>query len=229
MRKIIITSESKQSIKKSRKRKYPFVVVNTDKFHGKYVKELAREVKEYNELTKLPGTLKLKHIQQNQIIVFGDVKCGKYSYRVVNEQQTQDNLNFIDERKLKVFNLVEDFDEIIDQLEKYVEKNNTYYKPPIRNWLSDRFCKPTLRKRPIYNKPREVIIEVEIPRYKTYVPKKKKPVLFYEDVKVHHNWVRVGWNQFDIKQNDNCERYIKTPQGKFYVEEDSYGQGYLVV
>lgn len=230
MNKIIIQSQS-SNIKKSKKRKYPFVVVNKDKFHGKYVKALTREVKKYDELSKLPGTLKLKHIHPYQIIVFGDVKCGKHGYRVVSEQQTQEALDFIDKRKVKVYDLVEDFDKIIERLETYVEKNTVYHRPTrTRNWLTDYFCKPTLRRRPRYNKPREIIVEIETPRnYYDYTPKRRKPILFYEDVKVHHNWVRIGWNQYDIKKNDTCDRYIKTKQGKFFIEEDCCGQGYLVV
>jgi hypothetical protein len=133
-------------------------------------------------------------------------------------------LNALMGRDVKVYDLVEDYDRIIRRLVTYCKNNGI--------------------KRKCLYRDDDINIRVKLvtdePKKKCFCPCKKaekvlvnvyrKPDLKVEKITVHANWVKIGYNQYDIFVDLLGNEFIELEDGdKLFVKEDRFGRRYLAV
>lgn len=211
----IIPSEFKSNAKKVKK-ELPFVVLNSDNDYGFYVKRLVRELQRY-DLIEQPKVLRkksLKNIESGDIIVFGDnLGSIDYDYRVETNAR---NLDHLDGRTFKAYDLINDFDKVIKRLRKYVAENSEEHL----------LVKDNDDSVSVTNIEVEVNVSAKRPKYVTPVALLLNKVS-EEKVTIFDNWVKIGYNQYDIYVDLFGREFIYVDGRKFQIEEDRLGRKYL--
>jgi hypothetical protein len=215
-------------------KKNPFIIVNTDSNRGLYLKKFVQELKKYRNLVQAPDDVDLRDLDFGELIVFGDGQ--KYDYRVEMEYYL---LNTLVGKNVKVFDLVDDYDSIVRRLQRYCENNN------IRRIArqSEDVCKVKInitvteedapKKKtswcPFFQEKKDVKKKsVKYPKALVNVYEQEKPAEILEKVTVHSNWVKIGWNSYDIYLDRWNNEFISLEDGtKFFVKTDRFGKRYL--
>ena len=232
-------SETFQSIallpKEAKEKKNPFIIINTDDDRGLYIKALEKEISKYKGLKSNDREERFHDIQTNNLIVFGDIT--KFDYRV--EKMNYITLASLAGKDAKVYDVVSDFPKIVRRLATYCKNNEIKRKMAYRDELYQRFLGIELgvfvpeepKKKfvcPLLQQKEELVCVRRPIQKRTLVNVCSKPDLRVEKVTVHANWVKIGWNQYDIWV-DLCGReFIELEDGeRFYVKTDRYGRRYL--
>lgn len=208
--------------KEVKAKKNPFIIVNTDNDHGLYVKKLEKELDKYKNLK---GYTDLLDIETNNLIIFGD--DDKFDYRVETNYVTLTSLTGKD---VRVYDIVNDFDRIIRRLGTYCKNNGIKHKAAYRDDLV-----VNLRVNVVEDKPRNFTCPLlhglgihTVPAKKTLVNVYSKPNVTAEKITVFANWVKIGWNQYDIYVDMCGNEFITLEDGeKLFVKEDRFGRRYL--
>lgn len=223
---IILPVEAK--IKKS-----PFVIVNTDNDRGLYIKNLEKEISKYKGLVSADGEKLFHDIETSNLIVFGD--SPNFDYRTEMNTIT---LNSLMGRNVKVYDIVEDYSSIVRRLATYCKGNGIKRKYAYRDedvtvrvnlvveeptWTSrirQQACECPLLEAKRFVSARPVT--------KTLVNVYSKPDVSVEKITVHHNWVKIGYNQYDIFVDLFGGEFIILEDGqKMFVKTDRFGKRYL--
>ena len=196
----------------------PFVVLNSDADYGFYVARLAKEINKLG-LTEQPKVLRcksLKNIEEGNLIVFGDtIGSVDYDYRVETDSRKLDHL---DGRKFKAYDLKSDFDKVIKRLKKYSSENSEDYLLVVED---DDNSEVSVN---------EININVNLHNKR---PLSVTPISFIheaiseEKVHIFDNWVKIGYNQFDIYVDWFGKEFIYVDGNKFWIKEDRHGRKYL--
>jgi len=200
-------------------KKYKFAIYIDE--HGRerlHLKKLISLLEDEYPFLKQKGCLgrnkSILKAKAKEIIVFGSSKRNDFS---VVDAETYDALT--EDRRFPIVNLQGDFKKVKKYLKRYAENNysNKFtscycYKYDVVD--EDYFCTPTTYS-----------VVVETPPVK----KKRKAALGLDKVSVHHNFVKVGWDLFDIYVTKFKEEYVKVDGNIYWIERDSYGNGKLVV
>jgi len=209
-----------------KEKKSPFIIVNTDCDRGLYIKKLELEIAKYKGLKSADGETKFHGISTSELIVFGDNL--NYDYRVDMNYLI---LNTLKGRDVQVFDLVDDYSKIVKKLANYCTGNGIKRKAAYREFdLNLRFniglaeepkksCCPFFRSKHETPKVERALVNIyadETPSWKV------------EDVTVHTNWVKIGYNSYDILVNLYGEEFILLEDGqKMFVKTDRFGRRYL--
>jgi len=209
---------------KQTKKENAFVILNSDNDYGFYIQRLVRELKKYPELIEIPKVLRkanLRNIETGNLIVFGDATGStNFDYRVVRDARELDHL---DGRRFKAYDIINDFDKIVKKVRAYADDNidneNDYefsdYDVFVKNRKKDR--------KPKTCRTVEINIDCNIgqrtPKYKTHS--------FEENYTIFDNWVKVGYNQYDIYVDLFGNQFIYINGAKLFVNKDRYGKRYL--
>lgn len=206
----------KNKQKKQLNKKLPFVVLNTDDDYGLYVRRLVEEIKRL-DLVQQPKVLRkksIKNIERMDLIVFGDAKGNlDYDYRVETNAEALDHL---DGRIFKVYDITTDFHKVIKRLRSYASENEGNEEVVI---VKERSVPVT-----------EIDIDVTIHERK---PRKQIPILLIknkvkeEKVTIFDNWVKVGYNQYDIYVDLNGRERVYIDGVRYFIEQDHFGRKYL--
>jgi hypothetical protein len=213
-------------------KKNPFIIVNTDDDHGLYVKKLEKEFAKYKGLEIADGETGLHGIETGNLIVFGDSR--KFDYRIEMNYVTLASLTGKD---VKVYDIINDYDKIVRRLATYCKNNGIKRKANYRNdCLVDLKVtlieeKPTKKVCPLLNNVLGRNLKLYTPKVeKTLVNiySKQKPDVTVEQVTVHSDWVKIGWNQYDIYVDMLGNELITLEDGeRLYVKTDRFGRRYL--
>lgn len=206
---------------KTTSKEKPFVILNTDLDNGLYIRRLVEQIKNYEVLNEQPKVLRkrsLKNIKTGDLILFGDMLGSvNYDYRVETDAKSLDH---IDGRRFKVYDLITDFTKVIKRLEKYVEEN--YLSGKVLDIFEDEedvkvtninINVNTLNRRPSYVTPIAIL----------------KPVVKEEKVTIFDNWVKIGYNQYDIMCNLFGDEFIYVSGNKYFIKSDRFGRKYLTL
>jgi len=212
-----------------KEKKYPFIIVNTDNDRGLYVRKLELELTKYKGLQQAGRSDSGFHgIKTNDLIVFGD--SLKYDYRIEMNYVTL--VPIAGRRKVRVFDLVDDFDRITKRLATYCKNNGIRVRNAYRDDVQVNLNITVVDT----EKPRKVSECPLLRRFqketkKTLVSVYDRPNLTAEKITVHANWVKIGWNQYDIYVDTwGGKEFIVLEDGeKLFVKEDRYGRRYLDV
>jgi hypothetical protein len=178
----------------------PFAVLITDTGESKlYIKKFKRL------LTKYPGLLEassrfrrksLKNAEYLDLIVFGN--NSSFDYIVLENE-----LEMLKIQTRKIYQLVEDYDQVVKALEEYVEKNNI-------------------------RKEEDVDIEINLNITIEEAPVKPKKVATYEVVDIFDTFVRVGWDIYEIYVDTYTgKELVKIGNKVFQIKKNLFGQKYL--
>ena len=209
-------------------KKNPFVIVNTDNNRGLYVKKLEQEIAKYKNLSSENGETKFHDIQTSNLIVFGD--SPKFDYRTEMNYIT---LNSLVGKDVKVFDLVDDYSSIVRRLATYCKNNGVKRLVKYRDDEDSLTIRINIRE----EEPKKKVIcpcvfgRCAAPKAeKTLVNVYSKPDVKVEKITVHSNWVKVGYNQYDIYVDLFGSEFIVLEDGdKLFVKEDRFGRRYLAV
>jgi len=211
----IIPCLSSNNKSKKVKKEKSFVVLNSDNNDGFYVRRLTKEINRFGlkEQPKILRKRSLKNIYKGDLIVFGDCNGTiDYDYRV---ETNVDNLDHLDGRQFKAYDLINDFDKILKRLGKYVAANDERYIA-----VDDE------------DEPRVTEINVDVTVSKKH-PKSYVPLAILlndvceEKVTIFDNWVKVGYNQYDIYVDFFGNEFVYIGGNKYFVKEDLWGRKYL--
>jgi len=223
-------------------KKKPFIVVNTDYNYGLFVKTLVSRAKELG-LAAQSGLFQQKaisSIKTNELIVFGDASlfCN-FDYRVETDIQS---IASLDSRKWKVYDLTTEFDKVLRRLEDYAKANKKVCNntPTIEIEISVERAVRAPKTSPCPKAACPFLQGLCIPRATTGIKKSDynrfqdfvsfttpKPAQI-KDVAVHHNWVKIGYDQYDIILDAYGREHIVHESGTFFIKEDRFGRRYLV-
>lgn len=205
-------------------KKNPFIIVNTDNDRGLYIKKLEQEIAKYKNLRSSDGETKFHDIESSNLIVFGDNL--KFDYRIEMNYVT---LNSLMGRDVKVYDIVEDYSKIVRRLATYCKNNGV-----------KRLCKYrdedfNIRLNLVVEEPKKKVICplaygccVAPATQKTLVNVYSKPDVKVEKITVHANWVKIGYNQYDIYVDLFGREFITLEDGdKLFVNTDRFGRRFL--
>lgn len=177
---------------------------------------LEEDYPELKQASRVVTKKRLSAAKKGDYIIFGFSK--KYDFRVVSEDQWEE---YSVHRRTPVAKLDEEWEEVLDLLDIYVEAN--YYPEEDR-----RCCESVV----VYNDvDYDNIFVVRQPkkssskRQKIYIDKGNN----LEKAKVFHTFVKVGWDVFDIWLNGDGEEYVKIDGNVYWIDRDSNGNGKLSV
>jgi hypothetical protein len=215
----IIPSCACKSTGKKTQKEGAFVVLNSDNDYGFYVKRLAREVEALglSEIPKILRRTSLKNIETGNLIVFGDATGSvDYDFRVEADAH---NLDHLDGRRFKAYDIINDFDKIIKRLKTYSSVNEDEVDYVVVEERKAPKCKTI-----------DVVINANVyakrPKYQVNIAV-LRPKLSEQKVTVFDNWVKVGYNQYDIYCNLFGDKFIYVEGVKFFIHKDRYGNEYL--
>lgn len=201
------------------------------------VDEFGKDKKTLKKLTRLLGeeypflkqasryitTKRINGAKKDDVIVFGSSR--KYDVKVVSYEEWED---IVDGRRFKLVELKKQWSKVKRYLDQYAQANhlNEY------NDYEDHYCY-TYDLNPDWDF-NDLYIVQSSPKKKNKVvrttsKKKTRNSLQLEEVKVHHNFVRVGWDIYDIMLNRQGEEYVKINKKTYWVDRDSAGNGKLSV
>ena len=205
-----------------KEKRNPFIIVNTDNNRGLYVRKLEQEIAKYKNL-KSQTRDKLRDIETTNLIVFGD--SPNFDYRIDMNYFTIASLS--GKKDLKVYDLVDDFDRIVRRLSTYCSNNGikkTSYAPATRySCVCVEEPKPAPVRCPLF-RGQYTAPAVE----RTLVSVYAKPNVSVEKITVHSNWVKIGYNSYDIYVDLLGNEVIFLEDGeKMYVKTDRFGRRYL--
>jgi len=234
-------------------RKSSFVIINTDGSNGYYVKALIKELKKYPFLRKEFGA-SIKQMQAMDVIVFGSSK--KFDYYVEKDIDVLDRLDGRKFKAYDLINDFTYILKAIERyiVKNYVnDYNNNYDFEESRHLgLLGNYSIPRIKQQPICRiqpikqkhifvgdifeeeDDREVIVNVNLNQggQQRLVKKQHsdRPVQYntcYDKVTVHNNWVKIGYNQYDIYRDEYYNEYVNINGDTIPVKEDRYGKKYL--
>jgi len=234
-----------QNTNKSEKKK-GLVILNTDLLgYGLYVRKLVKLAKELG-LTQQASTFRQKsiiNIVAGELIVFGDCsKFDSFDYRV----ETDTNIvQQYDGRKFQLFDLVEDWNKIVKRLIIYAKANETSPYGGSSIEVEVKITRPRSTPKPnitcvgrgIPFGPRPPIggiIAVRRPATPSIVPLVRTliaaaPAVCAQEVTVHHNWVKIGYNQYDIYYDFCGNEFIRLGGKRVFIKEDIFGRRTLAL
>ena len=164
----------------------------------------------------------LRNIETGNLIVFGDA-TGKvdYDYRVVRNAHELDHL---DGRRFKAYDIINDFDKIIKKLKAYAYDNiDNDYCFSDYDIIVERERKPKTRNIEINI---DCNVKRRTPRHVTNLSLLRAEA-GDEKVTIFDNWVKVGYNQYDVYVDLFGREIVYIHGAKFFIEEDRLGRKYL--
>jgi len=237
------------SLRSPRKKKKPFVVINTTKVEDGntfLLTLLKRHIKEFG-LEQAPGHLRsssLKKIQHGDIIIFGDTRYEEdYDYIV------EDDVNIVDEidgRRFEVYDILIDFERILARLTDFVSYNQVdyvpdycYSRPAYHSYCTPRYYKPRKIRKPKKTvRVRVNFNDLHCDDESCYVKKKdysfRSPVCSsytpsYLGYDINADFVVMGMEQYEIKKHRlTGNEFIQLKNGdKLRIKRNRYGKKYL--
>ena len=204
-------------------KKYGFGIVNSE--HGysqKYLKALVAEIKRYPWLEQQAKGLRYTNSITRAVlgdgIIFGDAPRNfSYDYRVV------DHLTDLQVPGTRIYDLVKDFRKILNALKKYYNAN---YAGVSRHAAS--CCNPLglkdIFKHPTYKRSSgvgQVKVNLNVNVNRAPIKKKKANV---SKVRIFNNFVKVGFDQFDIfLTGKKHKEFVIIDNQKFWIKADVLG------
>jgi hypothetical protein len=213
---IVIAEDVHKKRQSTTRKKHGFGVVVTELGNSmKYLKSLQREIRKYPLLLEQSqewwGGKKVSKAAFNDAIIFGDAPQNfTYDYRLGTLQDVQES------GVTRIYDLVVDFQRIQSALKKYYTANygGDYFFPQHHFPC----CRPPRKKRTSSTSVR-MTTTVNINRP---VQKRKKSKL--DKVSVFNNYVKVGFNQYDIFLTSRKRKEFVIIDGhKFWVKADVLG------
>jgi tRNA splicing endonuclease len=225
-----VAVDDRKSRKSVSKKANSFVVLNSDNDYGFYVKRLVRELDKYAELREVPKSFRkksIKEIKTGDVIVFGDAFGDvDYDYRVANNVE---ELNCLDGRAYKSYDMLNDFGKIISKIKGYAEGNKR--KSTEEYLIVEEEIKNKKRNNMRVSSAINIVLGDKVykkakKRYVTPIAV-LRPEIQERKVTIFDNWVKVGYNQYDIFCNLRGEEFVYIDGAKFTIHTDRYGKKYL--
>jgi len=149
----------------------------------------------------------------SDVIIFGTHK--KFDYTTVSRSEFEEDYSSLD-----VYGLQSEFAEVKRMIKKYIRDRKGYV-------LDRCFTKKSVCYEDYYND--DYLIVVDVPKKKKTKTIKKPRNLQLEEVRVHHNYVQVGWDNFTIYEDAHGEEFVEVDGNVYFIERNNLGEGWLTV
>ena len=217
------------------KKQYKFSVL-VDEFgkNKKYLKKLAillaEEYPFLKQANRYVTNKRLVAAKKGDVIIFG--LSRKYDFKVVPNEDWED---LIDGRRFKLVELDGEWSKVKTYLDRYAEANY----PDEYEDEQQQECYCCAYDVDLYDF--NTIRVVSSPKKKgdkeyikflnkhTRASIKRSSKLQLEEVTVHHNFVKVGWDVYDIWLDKDEEEYVTINKNVYWIDRDSAGNGKLSV
>lgn len=201
----------------------PFLVINTDKQNGRYVKDLAKLVRA-NGLTARFDDDDFSQVENLGGVVF--VKNQSYDYYFISANRLYANAAELQKELKHTYDLVEDEAEI-----KHVLKN-TYALSQSKKQPSINIDRAIINAANSLSRTRvsslEIGITVEQPRRPLEYLLDRSDIYKVEAITIYADYVKIGFNTYDIWVDMLGREFILHPDaGKLFVKKDRFGRQYL--
>lgn len=208
-----------------KKKKYKFAVLVDEygkdkKYLNRLVKLLKKEFPFLKQASCCVTTKRIHKAKKGDVIIFG--LRSSYDFRVVSGDYWND-LRY--NRHFKFAKLRRDWSKVKRFLDIYAEENypEEYYDDGYYCYVAKPVTSSYKGLRVVLSSPKKKAVRVVTKK------KKSKGSLELEEVAVHHNFVRVGYDVFDIYENRQGEEYVKIDGNTYWVDRDPYGKDKLSV
>lgn len=215
--------------REAKEKKNPFIIINTDNDRGLYVQKLEQEIAKYKGLKSADGESKFYDIETSNMIVFGN--NPNFDYKIDMNYIT---LNSLLGRNVKVYDIVDDYPNIVRRLATYCKNNGNKRKYVYRDEDVNIRFNVRIADEPKRSCP--VTCPLLERRYAAPVVKRTLvnvcpcPDTTVEKITVHANWVKIGYHQYDILVDLCGNESIFLEDGtQLSVNEDRFGRRYLAV
>jgi hypothetical protein len=183
---------------------------------------------EYPFLTQANRVCNTKRVaaaRKDEVILFGS--SNKYDFKVISSKVYEDSFE-----NYPLFFLSEDWTQVKNRLAKFASANY-----PEQYFIDDRpyCCVPDI----VYvDNDRDwediFVVTSTSSRKKKVAPVRRTKVvssskLQADKISVFHNFVKVGWDVYDIYLNEDDEEYVKIDGNVYWIDRDSRGKGKLSV
>ena len=202
---------------RTQKAETPFVVINSDKRNGLYVKKLARLMADY-DLTAKYGDDDIAQVGTYDAIVFDDQRSFDYYFVPAAELLSSSDKYPV------AYDLISDFKKIEWHLKQLFDNN----KSKVTSSMVDRAIVVAARQVP--QKP--VVTFQPCPSFAcgivTFADEEPIREVQAEKITVFDNFVKIGFNKFDIYVDLFGNEFIVHPtEGRLFVKTDRRGRKYL--
>ena len=208
---IIIQDDRSSSFKKKNtKKQESFIIVNTDNSGGLYIHNVVNTLVNsgLQQQDIRFGSKRAKGIKLLDAIVVGDCEAAfDYDFRVVKKKHL-DTLDELDGRTFKVYNVVDDYEKVLNKIKAYIKANciGEYKHHKQRGCFGRR---QKVQQVPFCREPEQVNIKVNVKYNEEPKPVFKKrdycsakrvdPIRYNEKATFFSDWVKIGMHQFDIE------------------------------
>ena len=192
---------------------------------------LSEEYPFLKQANRVVTTKRVAAAKKGDVIIFGF--SNKYDYRLITEEDWEE---YSIHRRTPLVELSNEWEEVEELLEQYAASN--YSKEFEIDYDRDdnyRYCRSKKNTYDLEDLLLDDIyyVQQQPKKRKTYTKTrktyKKKNNLKLEEVSVHHNFVKVGWDVFDIFLNNQNEEYVKVDGNTYWIDRDSSGGAKLSV
>jgi hypothetical protein len=213
-------------------KKPSMVILNTDYNYGTYVKDLSRLFKSLGMIEQAAQfrEMAINHINTGDFIVVGeDNPYNPFDFRVVSDQQEVEDL---DGRSFKVYDLINDWSSILNKLSQYSKftTNRSIYGGIIPQYEQEvqeqRFQRPSILDLTV-----EDTCSFQMPQREQKVDYTAiyRPVAQKEKITIFDNWVKIGMRSFDVHYNMFGQELVQVDGKNLYVKNDRIGRKYLAI
>jgi hypothetical protein len=151
------------------------------------------------------GAKRIGAARKGDVIIFGI--SSKYDYRLMSKEEFEE---YSDEHHVSTLYLSEDFELVEESLELYVRKLRKK-----KNNKKDDCCN-------VY-----VYIDDDCSLY--YEEQQEQEELYLDKMQVFHNFVKVGYDVYDIYLDESDNEFVKIDGRKYWIDRDYYGNGKVSV
>lgn len=174
----------------------------------KLISLLQQDYSFLKEECRLTREKSITRAKLGDIIVFGTHK--KFDYTTVTLKEFEDDFGNID-----TYGLQNEFAAVRKQLKRYIRDRKGY--------TVDRFFENDV----VYYD--YDLYVYDLPKVKKPRKVKKSKNLQLEEVRVFHNYVQVGWDNFDIYVDAHGDEFVEVDGTVYWVERNNRGEGWLTV
>ena len=206
-------------------KKYKFAILIDERGSDKlYLKRLITMLKEdfsfLKEECRLTREKSITKGKLGDIIVFGT--HPKFDFTTVSKTEFEEEYDH-----LEVFGLQQEFSKVKLQLKKYVSNRHNYtvdceltkHAYIYEDDYDEDFVvvRKTRKVKPV----KKVVVKVK--------SSARKAQTVLDEVRVHHEYVQVGWDNYTIYLDAHGDEFIVVDGNVYFVERNSSGKGWLTV
>lgn len=203
-------------------KKYKFAILIDEPGKEKlYLKRLITLLREdypfLKEECRITREKQINKAKLGDLVVFGT--HSRFDFTTISKSEFEEEYDHLD-----VYGLQQEFSKVKQQLKKYIRSRHNYTVD----------CDLT-KYAYVYEEEEDCSDNIIVVKTRKQKPVKKVKkstrvkTLVLDDVRVFHEYVQVGWDNFDIYLDAHGDEFIVVDGNVYFIERNSMGKGWLTV